>query len=75
MGRILSSSKMKAVTTTNSYIQYYKTNPVGFDVYAKTSKVSYLSYIFAVYAWYKTYESIKSNDPEQRAEQRGYSLI
>ena len=74
-GRILSSSKMKIVTTANSYIGFYKINPVSFDEYARTPAKKAFSYIFFGYACYHTYRSIIAEDPIQRAYNRGYSLI
>ena len=34
----------------------------------------FVSYAWAAYAWYNTTISIFSDDPVQRAEQRGYTL-
>ena len=67
---------MKTVTTANSYIGYYKLNPVGFKSFCgKRFGSKSLSYVFAAYGWVQTYISFKTNDPVERAYQRGYSLV
>ena len=74
-GRILSPTGMKAVTTTNGYIGYYKRSHGAFEQYASTSCSKALSYGFLVYNSYQAYKSATANDPVIRAYKRGYSLI
>ena len=73
--RILDPIGMKAVTTANGYIAYYKLEKIGFKSYAALNLGKTVSYAFAAYAWIQTGISIYTQNPLQRAYERGYTLI
>ena len=74
-------SRTKTATTTASFVyddiafnKVLNSNPVGFLKGSAKSLGMVTAYGFAAFAWLQTTISIFSDDPEQRAEKRGYTL-
>ena len=73
--RILSPTGMKAVTTTNSYIKWYKAANNATTSFLKSTSNPMMSYCFVGFALIQTYISATTSNPVGRAYERGFSLI